>query len=311
MEPAPRTEGPSVGNHRGRESGRLVYPVISRRSGGLSLGVELFPEAKTCNFDCPYCEVFPFEGSAPFAPADLEEELATFVEANYRAAWSPEPVRDICISGSGEPTLSPHLGEALEICARIRDAHRDVLGAAKLVLITNSTGFLNAEVRALLHRHVREEDLAIWAKLDGASDGLFALMSRSRYFIGEIVEAIRAFALVSPISIQTMACAIDVPRPADPGSAKASQAPDRRRSLQAEEIEAYGRVVSELSTSGARLRQIQLYTQARPSPESLTAPLADDELAGVAAALRRALPPGLPLRVFGSSGALAATGPWP
>ncbi len=45
-----------------REAGRLVYPVVSRRSGGLSLGVNLFPEAKLCSFDCPYCEVFPVRG---------------------------------------------------------------------------------------------------------------------------------------------------------------------------------------------------------------------------------------------------------
>ena len=40
---------------------RLIYPVVSRRSGGLSLGVDLFPDRKTCNFDCPYCEIFPFD----------------------------------------------------------------------------------------------------------------------------------------------------------------------------------------------------------------------------------------------------------
>src|SRR5437762_13696496 len=33
---------------------RYVYPVISRRSKGLSIGVNLNPE-KVCNFDCIYC----------------------------------------------------------------------------------------------------------------------------------------------------------------------------------------------------------------------------------------------------------------
>lgn len=33
-----------------------VYPVISRRSGGLSVGINLNPD-KVCNFDCVYCEV--------------------------------------------------------------------------------------------------------------------------------------------------------------------------------------------------------------------------------------------------------------
>src|SRR3954466_1656731 len=33
-----------------------AYPVISRRSGGVSFGVNLNLD-KACNFDCPYCQV--------------------------------------------------------------------------------------------------------------------------------------------------------------------------------------------------------------------------------------------------------------
>src|SRR5690606_7988896 len=35
---------------------RFVYPVLSRRSGGISVGVNLNPD-KICNFDCIYCQV--------------------------------------------------------------------------------------------------------------------------------------------------------------------------------------------------------------------------------------------------------------
>src|SRR5437764_10106623 len=38
------------------EGNRFVYPVLSRRSGGLSVGVNLNPD-KVCNFDCIYCQV--------------------------------------------------------------------------------------------------------------------------------------------------------------------------------------------------------------------------------------------------------------
>ena len=38
------------------EANRFVYPVLSRRSKGLSLGVNLNPD-KVCNFDCIYCQV--------------------------------------------------------------------------------------------------------------------------------------------------------------------------------------------------------------------------------------------------------------
>ena len=35
---------------------RFVYPVLSRRSGGISVGINLNPD-KVCNFDCVYCQV--------------------------------------------------------------------------------------------------------------------------------------------------------------------------------------------------------------------------------------------------------------
>src|SRR5690349_1293057 len=38
------------------EDNRFVYPVLSRRSGGISIGVNLNPD-KVCNFDCIYCQV--------------------------------------------------------------------------------------------------------------------------------------------------------------------------------------------------------------------------------------------------------------
>src|SRR6266436_1693899 len=38
------------------EENRFVYPVVSRRSEGISVGVNLNPD-KVCNFDCIYCQV--------------------------------------------------------------------------------------------------------------------------------------------------------------------------------------------------------------------------------------------------------------
>ena len=41
---------------RSFEQFRFVYPVVSRRSGGVSIVVNLNPDT-TCNFDCVYCQV--------------------------------------------------------------------------------------------------------------------------------------------------------------------------------------------------------------------------------------------------------------
>ena len=48
---------PSITDHSRRfADNRFVYPVLSRRSQGLSIGVNLNPD-KVCNFDCIYCQV--------------------------------------------------------------------------------------------------------------------------------------------------------------------------------------------------------------------------------------------------------------
>jgi histidinol dehydrogenase len=106
-----------IENHRSREEGLLVYPVHSRRSGGLSLGINLFPDRKICAFDCPYCEVFPFKTGARF---ELETMKSGLVHALQEAEAQNIAVRDICFSGNGEPTLSTHFPQALEVVIGIR-----------------------------------------------------------------------------------------------------------------------------------------------------------------------------------------------
>ncbi len=266
-----------------REAGRLVYPVYSRRSGGLSLGINLFPDRKRCNFDCPYCEVFPFSGKAAFDPAELERELAGFAQGTR-----PGIVKDICFSGNGEPTLSPYLEEALFACAAARVGHPAVLGEAKLVLITNSSGFLDASVSSLLALWARTESLEIWAKLDAGTEGLFSRMSRSAFKLAEIAAAIEAFSAVTPITIQTMLCLFG----GDPASPASTLA----------EAGAYANLVSTLASRGSLIQGIQLYAQARPSPGGMTSPIGDAALRAAAALV--ASRTGLPVRSFGENGEL-------
>src|SRR5688500_14609174 len=58
------------------EENRFVYPVLSRRSAGISIGVNLNPD-KICNFDCIYCQVDRREQSDTrfVETAQLLEEL--------------------------------------------------------------------------------------------------------------------------------------------------------------------------------------------------------------------------------------------
>ncbi|MDA8425712.1 MAG: hypothetical protein M0Z80_06200 [Treponema sp.] len=293
---AERRNAAGVSEHRlDREAGRLVYPVVSRRSGGLSVGVNLFPDLKTCNFDCPYCEVFPFPEARPFSLARFESELGEFLDEGWAASWAPETVRDICISGNGEPSLSPLLEEAAALCAAARSVRPELLGGARLVLITNSTGFLSERGRGVLGR-VQDLGFELWAKLDGGDQAAFERLSRSRYALGDIVEGLRIYAAERPLVVQTMLCEVEGVSPGDG------------------EMAAYARTVAELLRSGARLSSIQLYTLARPASGGACRALGDAEMLRLAEVLSLALasapaegaPP--PIELFGSRGNIGSEG---
>lgn len=283
-----------------------MYPVLSRRSGGLSLGINLFPDAKTCAFDCPYCEIFlPAGPSAPASMEELEEELQKeledFVDRSYPESWAPEPIRDLCFSGNGEPTDSPRLAEALDLCARLRRSRPVALGKASLVLITNSTGFLDSAVRDILERACRDEGLVVWAKLDAGNEAAFRRMSglgasprEPAGGLESIVGGLLDFARNSPIVLQTMLCEVAGLSPTD------------------RDLEDYAGLLCRLLAGGARIREVHLYTYARPSPGGCCAALSDAVLGRRAAELRSALrgsrsreDSGPRVRAFGERGELA------
>src|SRR5436309_8066897 len=64
--PPPRLAADTLGNSRRFFDNRFVYAVVSQRSRGLSIGVNLSPD-QFCTFDCVYCEVqrngTPHDGS--------------------------------------------------------------------------------------------------------------------------------------------------------------------------------------------------------------------------------------------------------
>jgi histidinol dehydrogenase len=265
-----------VENHRGREGGALVYPVYSRRSRGLSVGVNLFPDKKICSFDCPYCEVFPFKTDIRFSPDVMEEALRdTLVQAKADSV----PVRDICFSGSGEPTLSPEFPAALEAAARLRD---QCAPEAVLVVITNGTGLLNERTFDFLRRAASGSlALNIWLKLDAGTPDWYARMDRSNIPYDELMNRIRDFAALAPCTIQTMLCAVDGKAPPP------------------EEAAAWVRLVTELAAAG-NIRGVQLYGKARPAPEDpaaerLPATYLEERAAILKVALGRAA---VPVTVF-------------
>jgi histidinol dehydrogenase len=243
-----------VDNHHGREKGVLVYPVYSRRSGGLSVGINLFPDEKSCPFDCPYCEVFPFFSKAVFSLGQMEEDLRRAIEA---AKERDAPVMDICFSGNGEPSLSAWFPEALEAAARIR---AEKSPSSELVLITNGAGLLQPDIFTLLRDAA--PTLNIWLKLDAGTPQWYQKMNRCVIPFDDLLTKIKEFVSRAPVTIQTMLCEIEGHAPSE------------------EEALAWEALVLELYAAGKEkrcLRKVQIYGKARPSSDDPIARSLPDE----------------------------------
>jgi len=256
---------------------RYVYAVVSRRSGGVSVGVNLNPD-KACNFDCIYCQV---DRTVPPAvrkveldrlDAELDAVLAAERDGSLYAAppFDALPadrrgVRDIAFSGDGEPTTYPMFKEAVERAARAR--RRFGLDEARLVLITDAAYLTKPRVREAL-AVMDANNGEIWAKLDAGTEEYFRQVCRPNVTLQAVLDNILDAARVRPVVIQSLFMRV---REAPPPAA---------------EIEAYGARLNGLLASGGRLKLLQLYTIARLPAERYVTPLADAELDALADAVR-------------------------
>lgn len=256
---------------------RYIYPVISRRSQGLSIGVNLNPD-KVCNFDCAYCSV---DRTIPATIRDvdlsiLERELGDLLGLVKSGALFLEPpfngtptafrrLNDVAFSGDGEPTSFPRFLEACQLASRLLDDHQ--LADTKLVVITNATLFQRPAVQealAFLDQHRGE----IWAKLDAGTEHWYQQIDRSKIPLATVLHNIRAAGQHRDLVIQSLFCRLH------------GQPPP------AAELTAYVDRLAELVASGCRIRLVQLYTTARNTAESYVSPFTETELEHLATAVR-------------------------
>jgi wyosine [tRNA(Phe)-imidazoG37] synthetase (radical SAM superfamily) len=212
--------------------------------------------------------------------AALEAEFASFFGGRREAEFPGTPVRDICLSGSGEPSLSPHLESALYAIAAAR---RRYCPEAENVIITNATGFLTTPVFDVIERFARKTPLAVWAKLDAGTEEWFRAMNGGgAHSLADIVSGIERFAVLHPLVVQTMVCSVGgrIPGP--------------------EEWDAYAARIGGLLEGGADLAGIQLYTQARPAPLGITGPVPERLLMDIALRVREITQGRVPVRTYGS-----------
>lgn len=165
-----------IANHdRGSAALRYVYPVVSRRAGGVSVGINLNTN-NACNWRCVYCQVPDLaRGTAPAVDLEvLENELRGFLDnllhGDFIENRVPEGMRrinDIALSGNGEPTSAAEFAQVIELIGRVR-REIGLPQTVKTVLITNGSLLYRSEVQLGLKKLARLNG-EIWFKLDRAS----------------------------------------------------------------------------------------------------------------------------------------------
>lgn len=270
---------------------RFVYPVVSRRSGGISIGINLNPD-KVCNFDCVYCQVNRNgPGESSFVDIDqLRLELDGMLRlASSGQLYQTEKFRhcpaslrrltDIAFSGDGEPTTYRNFDQIIRQCAQQKREHAP--DEVKMILITNAS---------MLHRPQVQRGLEvldanqgeIWAKLDAGTEAYFQRVNRTPVPLRRIVDNITAAALPRPLVIQSLFMHIhDQP----PG-------PD--------ELDAFCGRLTDIVSAGGRLSLVQITTIARPPAESFVKPLRRQQIDSIVQLVEKRT--GLPAQGFYGGG---------
>jgi wyosine [tRNA(Phe)-imidazoG37] synthetase (radical SAM superfamily) len=262
-----------------------VYPVVSRRSNGVSIGINLNPN-NACNWRCVYCQVKGLvRGAAPATDlVQLERELEGLLDAiefggflEAHVAAEHRTVTDLALSGNGEPTSSPQLMGVIELLGRIRNT-RELLRNLPVVLITNGSLADRDTVKAALSR-LREIGGRVWFKLDAGSDQGLHQTNSSATTLERHLRRLDTVAHLCPTFVQSC------------WFCRNGHAPEP------EEVARYLTALESLVANGTPLEGVQLYTLAREShqPESATlAPVADEWLTQLARAVESI---GLPVHV--------------
>ncbi len=191
------------------EDFKYVYPVLSRRSHGISIGLNVNPD-KACNFDCIYCQVDRTTESAvkKFDLIVAEEELRDMLEMVRSGEIAQHPpfnsvprellrLNDIALSGDAEPTTLPNFAETIRMIVRVKPAD------TKVVLITDAGGLDRADVRRGLEI-MDANNGEVWAKLDAGTKEYFKLINRTKIPLARILKNISEAAKVRPIVIQSL-----------------------------------------------------------------------------------------------------------
>ncbi|DAB27447.1 MAG TPA: radical SAM protein, partial [Sulfurimonas sp. UBA10385] len=140
---------------------KTIFGPINSRRFGSSLGIDLSPALKQCNFDCLYCEL---------APSATTDKQTNVVEVSTIINGLKEHLHDkidvITITANGEPTLYPYLDELIDEINKIKNS-------TQTLILTNSATLVNDKIFNSL---LKLDQVKL--SLDGVSEDVFKKIDR-------------------------------------------------------------------------------------------------------------------------------------
>ena len=241
----------SIHDHsRGLSGLKYIYSVISRRAGGLSIGVNLNVN-NACNWQCIYCEIPNLtRGSPPPIELDvLEDELRFFlheiIHGDYmekNVAIEDRHLKDIAFSGNGEPTSAEEFPQVILIVKKILEEF-NLLHKIKIRLITNGS---------LMHKESVLEGIQVlakmngevWFKVDAGLEESTKVINQVNVKPQQAIDRLKRCSEICPTFVQTCIFTIDNKEPNN------------------KEIDAYIKLIDSAKKS---IKGVHLYGIARPS----------------------------------------------
>jgi wyosine [tRNA(Phe)-imidazoG37] synthetase (radical SAM superfamily) len=242
----------SILNHdRNIFNKKYIYPVVSRRAGGLSLGINLNTN-NACNWQCIYCEIPNLTRGKP-EPIDtelLEKELRFWLDEIIKNKFlekhtPPKTLfKDIAFSGNGEPTASREFSDAIKIVINVVNEFK-LNNLITIRLITNGSYISDQPVQKAwgLIKEVKKE---VWFKIDSIIEEDIKIINQINPSINTTTKNIEACIAISPTIIQTCLIKINGKLPSNKG------------------IDKY---IAFLKAYENQLKGIHLYSLARPTEQ--------------------------------------------
>ncbi len=129
-------------NHQSRVTSHYTFGPVNSRRFGISLGIDLSPDVKSCNFDCLYCEL---KSAKPISfiqnPPKVEDIISEVKEALKRFS----NIDVITITSNGEPTLYNELESLVDQINRIKKDK-------KLLILSNGSTICEKRVQNALKK---------------------------------------------------------------------------------------------------------------------------------------------------------------